>query len=68
MFAAFTADLISTAQLQDGTVAWETAAGTVDLAPDALYDHAHATCPGGTCEGWEPSMTRWVHDTDEEHQ
>ncbi|SHX68760.1 Protein of uncharacterised function (DUF2442) [Mycobacteroides abscessus subsp. abscessus] len=60
VFAAFTAETIPAAQLVDGTVAWETPSGTVDLAADALYDHAHGTCPGGSCEGWEPSMTRRV--------
>lgn len=60
VFAAFTAEAIPAAQLMDGTVAWETDAGAVDLAADALHDHVSGNCPGGTCEGWEPSMTRWV--------
>lgn len=62
VFAAFTAETIPAAHLVDGTVAWETPSGTVDLAADALYDHAHGTCPGGSCEGWEPAMTRRVHE------
>ncbi|MBE5513708.1 DUF2442 domain-containing protein [Mycobacteroides abscessus] len=62
VFAELTPELIPAAQLVDGTVAWETPSGTVDLAADALYDHAHGICPGGSCEGWEPSMTRWVRE------
>lgn len=62
VFSALTAETIATAQLVDGTVAWETPSGTVDLAADALYDHTRGVCPGGTCEGWEPSMTRLVHE------
>lgn len=62
VFAELTPELLQTARLMDGTVAWETDAGTVDLAPDALYDHTRGTCPGGTCEGWEPSMTRLVRE------
>lgn len=68
VFAELTPELLQTARLMDGTVAWETDAGTVDLAPDALYDHTRGVCPGGTCDGWEPLMTRWVRDSDEEQQ
>ncbi|MBN7296567.1 DUF2442 domain-containing protein [Mycobacteroides abscessus] len=63
VFAALTPDLISTAQLQDGTVAWSLPDGQViDLAPDALHDHTRGVCPGGTCDGWSPEMTRPVHE------
>ncbi|SKR42991.1 Protein of uncharacterised function (DUF2442) [Mycobacteroides abscessus subsp. abscessus] len=69
VFAAFTAETIPAAQLVDGTVAWSLPDGQViDLAPDALHEHTRGHCPGGTCEGWEPSMTRPVRDSDEEQQ
>lgn len=58
VFAGLTAELIPTAQLLDGTVAWVLPHGvTVDLASDALWDHAAlGECPG-TCRGWTPAHT-----------
>lgn len=63
VFAALTAEMIGTAHLVEGTVLWTLPNGQViDLAADALYDHAHGRCPGGTCQGWEPAMTRPVRE------
>jgi len=63
VFAELTPKLIPTAQLVDGTVAWSLPDGQViDLAPDALHEHTRGHCPGGTCEGWESSMTRLVRE------
>ncbi|WP_131809856.1 hypothetical protein [Mycolicibacterium fortuitum] len=61
VFAALTAEMIPTAQLvDDGTVGWETEAGVVDLAPDALWEHAvTGRCPG-TCQGWTPAHTKVI--------
>ena len=57
-FAGFTAETIAAAQLIDGTVGWILPSGEVlDLAPDALWDHAHGRCGGGGCQGWTPEQT-----------
>lgn len=59
VFAHLTAEMIPTAQLVEGTVAWTLPDGQViDLAPDALHEHALlGRCPGGTCVGWTPAHT-----------
>ena len=64
VFAALTAETIRTAQVRYGTVAWETEAGVVDVAPDALYEHAYGRCPGSTCRGWTPAHTVLVRPAD----
>jgi len=59
MYAHLTAEMIPEAGICDGgTVGWETAGGVVDLAPDALWEHAVlGFCPGGVCRGWTPAHT-----------
>lgn len=59
VFAHLTAEMIPTAQLVEGTVAWTLPCGQViDLAPDALWEHAvTGCCPAGTCQGWTPAHT-----------
>lgn len=63
VFQYLTAEMIPTAAICDGgTVGWETEAGVVDLAPDALWEHAvMGECPGGVCRGWTPAHTVLVH-------
>jgi hypothetical protein len=57
VFADFTAATIGEARLIDGTVGWMIDGEVVDLAPDAIWDHAHGTCGGGGCTGWTPAQT-----------
>jgi hypothetical protein len=57
IFSGFTAETIAAAQLIDGTVGWMIDGEVVDLAPDAIWDHAHGTCGGGGCTGWTPAQT-----------
>ncbi len=63
MFAYLSGELIPEASICDGgTVGWETEAGVVDLAPDALWEHATlGFCPGNVCRGWTPEHTVLVH-------
>jgi hypothetical protein len=63
MFAHLTEELIPEAAICDGgTVCWETPAGVIDLAPDALWEHATlGCCPGTVCRGWTPTHTLPVH-------
>lgn len=63
MFAHLTEELIAEAGICDGgTVGWETEAGVIDLAPDALWEHAVlGFCPGNVCRGWTPAHTVLVH-------
>ncbi|MBS4104272.1 hypothetical protein [Tsukamurella paurometabola] len=59
VFRHLTEELIPEAAICDGgTVGWETDAGVIDLAPDALWEHATlGLCPGGVCRGWTPAHT-----------
>ncbi len=59
VFRYLTAELIPEAGICDGgTVGWETEARVIDLAPDALWEHAVlGLCPGGVCRGWTPAHT-----------
>ncbi|BDD80662.1 hypothetical protein TPB0596_04250 [Tsukamurella pulmonis] len=63
VFAHLTEALIPEAEICDGgTVGWETEVGVVDLAPDALWEHAVlGFCPGGVCRGWTPAHTVLAH-------
>lgn len=60
VFAAFTTETIAAARLIDGTVGWTISGETVDLAPDALWEHTRGVCTGGGCTGWSPDQTRVV--------
>ncbi|OCB56181.1 hypothetical protein A5722_14930 [Mycobacterium vulneris] len=60
VFAALTAEMIAAVHLVDGdTIGWQLPDGQlIDLAPDALHEHAvTGRCPGGSCEGWTPAHT-----------
>lgn len=59
VFAHLTAEIIPTAAICDGgTVGWETPAGELTLAEDALWEHAVlGVCPGSVCRGWTPEHT-----------
>ncbi|MFD9829067.1 hypothetical protein ACFWXB_16465 [Tsukamurella tyrosinosolvens] len=63
VFNHLTEQLIPAAGICDGgTVGWETEVGVIDLAPDALWEHAvMGLCPGGVCSGWTPERTVLVH-------
>ncbi|KXP12707.1 hypothetical protein AXK57_00145 [Tsukamurella pulmonis] len=63
VFAHLTDEMIPEAGICDGgTVGWETEAGVIDLAPDALWEHATlGLCPGSVCRGWTPAHTVLVH-------
>ncbi|MGV7807638.1 hypothetical protein PJM44_29775, partial [Mycobacterium kansasii] len=62
VFAHLTKETIPTAAICDGgTVGWETVGGVVDLAEDALWEHATlGFCPGNVCDGWTPAHTLLV--------
>lgn len=60
VFDALTVEVIPTVALVDGgTIGWMFPDGSVlDLAPDALHEHAATgRCPGGTCTGWTLAHT-----------
>ncbi|MDO3110429.1 hypothetical protein [Mycobacteroides abscessus] len=63
VFAALTAEIIATAQPVDGdTVGFHMPDGSVlDLAPDALWEHAVDGRCTGSC-GWKPEHTRVIHN------
>ena len=60
LFSGFTGETIATAQLIDRTVGLTIDGETVDLAPDAIWDHAHGRCGGGGCTGWTLEQTAVV--------
>jgi hypothetical protein len=57
VFAGFTAATIADARVIDGTVGWVIDGSVVDIAPDAIWDHARGRCGGGGCQGWTPDQT-----------
>ena len=57
VFATFTGATIAEARVIDGTIGWEIDGETVDLAPDAIWDHTRGRCGGGGCQGWSPEQT-----------
>ncbi len=63
VFNHLTEQLIPEAGICDGgTAGWETDAGVIDLAPDAVWEHAPlGLCPGDVCRGWTPAHTVLLH-------
>ncbi|SLJ23931.1 Uncharacterised protein [Mycobacteroides abscessus subsp. abscessus] len=64
VFAALTAEIIAAATVVDDTVGFHMPDGTVlDLAPDAIYEHAVDGRCTGSC-GWRPEHTTVVVSRD----
>lgn len=60
VFEALTPEIIATARVVDGTVAFTMPDGSVlDLAPDAIWEHAVDGRCTGSC-GWRPEHTRVI--------
>ncbi|WP_071288522.1 hypothetical protein [Mycolicibacterium llatzerense] len=63
VFEALTPEIIAAAQVVDGdTVGFHMPDGSVlDIAPDAVYEHAVDARCTGSC-GWRPEHTRVIHN------
>ncbi|MFV8172488.1 MULTISPECIES: hypothetical protein [Mycolicibacterium] len=60
VFEALTPEIIAAVRVVDGTVGFPMPDGSVlDLAPDALYEHATEGRCTGSC-GWKPEHTRVI--------
>jgi hypothetical protein len=68
VFEALTPRIIAAATVDGDTVGFHMPDGSVlDIAPDAVYEHATEGRCTGSC-GWKPEHTRVIHNPAETEQ